>query len=346
MYDIRQFKPALYALLLMGMTGFALAAEWPGLWVLAAGGILLNAWLVKTGRFTPMPRFLASIVTIIAFIYIADLVLHSQTTPILIIGQFLVLLQLVKLYEQRANRDYAQLIILSLLLMVAAAINTASLAFGVMFIGYLFLSLYVCLLFHLKVESEDARKAIALPEVEPNPATLRQDQRYLSSSMRRLTGLISAVAVVMAVVVFLFFPRGSGANLLGPLQFRPSRALTGFSEQVGFQQVARITQNFTRVADVQLWHKGPKDGTFQLVEGTQPLLLRGLTLDYYNGAADETAAAARWRRAAYQWIRLLPQGDPEKNVDLSAELADLDDGADEWRQEINLQPTGSSVLFA
>src|SRR5436190_5663571 len=243
MYDIRQFKPALYFLLLLGMTGFALAAEWPGLWVLSVGGILLNAWLVKTNRFTPMPRFLASLCTLIAFIYIAAVVLHSATTPILIIGQFLVLLQLVKLYEQRANRDYAQLIILSLLLMVAAAINTASLLFGLMFIMYLFLSLYVCLLFHLKVESEDARRAIALPEIEPNPATLRQDQRYLSSSMRRLTGLISLVAVAMAINVFLFFPRGSGANLLGPLQFKPKNALTGFSENVNFEQVARISQN-------------------------------------------------------------------------------------------------------
>src|SRR5215211_2497809 len=236
MYDIRQFKPALYTLLLLGMTGFALAAQWPGLWILSAGGILLNAWLVKTNRFTPMPRFLASIVTIIAFVYIADLVLHSATTPILIIGQFLVLLQLVKLYEQRANRDYAQLIILSLLLMVAAAINTASLAFGLMFIGYLFLSLYVCLLFHLKVESEDARKAIELPHLEGNPVTLRQDQRFLSSSMRRLTGLIAMVAVIMAVIVFLFFPRGTGANLMGPIGPQ-GRAMTGFSEQVGFQQV-------------------------------------------------------------------------------------------------------------
>src|SRR5439155_7540297 len=138
-----------------------------------------------------MPRLLASVVTIVAFIYITDLVLHSTATPILIIGQFLVLLQLVKLYEQRANRDYAQLIVLSLLLMVAAAINTASLLFGLMFIAYLFLSLYCCLLFHLKVESEQARKAIMVMEHEPNPATLRQDQRYLSSSMRRLTGLIS-----------------------------------------------------------------------------------------------------------------------------------------------------------
>src|SRR6266576_2646382 len=230
MYDIRQFKPALYLLLLLGMTGFALAAEWPGLWVLAVGGILLNAWLVRTNRFTPMPRFLASIVTIIAFVYIADLVLHSATTPILIIGQFLVLLQLVKLFEQRANRDYAQLIILSLLLMVAAAINTASLLFGLLFIAYLFLSLYVCLLFHLKVESEEARKAIMVLEHEPNPATLRQDQRYLSSSMRRLTGLISVIAVAMAIMVFLFFPRGTGQNLLGTLQFKQNRAMVGFSE--------------------------------------------------------------------------------------------------------------------
>src|SRR5438046_54881 len=216
----RRSAPALYFLLFLGMSGVALAAQWPGVCVLSVGGIALNAWLVKTGRFTPMPRFLASIVTIIAFIYIADLVLHSATTPILIIGQFLVLLQLVKLFEQRANRDYAQLIILSLLLMVAAAINTASLLFGVMFIFYLFLSLYVCLLFHLKVESEDARTAIALPEVEPNPNTLRQDQRYLHSSMRRLTMLIALVAVVMAVKIFLFFPRGTGADIVGTLRIR------------------------------------------------------------------------------------------------------------------------------
>ena len=334
MYDIRQFKPALYFLLFVGITGFALAAQWPGVWVLAVGGLALNAWLVKTGRFTPMPRILASIVTIIAFVYIADLVLHSTTTPILIIGQFLVLLQLVKLYEQRANRDFAQLIILSLLLMVAAAINTASLLFGLIFIGYLFLSLYVCLLFHLKVESEQARKAIALPEVEPNPNTLRQDQRYLSSSMRRLTGLISVCAVIMAVVVFLFFPRHTGSNILGPLQFKPSRALTGFSEQVGFQQVARITQNNELVAHVKVWHGD------RLVQGTQPLLLRGLALDFYSGAGTEF----RFSRSPYQWSRLIPQGNEINESD--ERLREIPAGAKVWRQEVTLRPTGTSVIFA
>ena len=44
-------------------------------------------------------------------------------------------LQLVKLFELRANRDYAQLLVLSRLLMVAGAISTPSLLFGVMLIA-------------------------------------------------------------------------------------------------------------------------------------------------------------------------------------------------------------------
>src|SRR5215217_123112 len=138
MYDVRQFRPTLYLLLILGFSGFALAALSPGLWVMAVAAVLLNAWLIKRGWFFPLPRIVANLVTLAALLYIVVEVRFSGLAPILVIGQFLVLLQLVKLYEQRANRDYAQLIILSLLLMVAAAINTASLFFGLMFIGYLF----------------------------------------------------------------------------------------------------------------------------------------------------------------------------------------------------------------
>ena len=52
MYDIRQFKPALYFLIILGLSGFALAAQSPGLWVLSVGAVMFNAWLVKTNRFT------------------------------------------------------------------------------------------------------------------------------------------------------------------------------------------------------------------------------------------------------------------------------------------------------
>ena len=184
----------------------------------------------------------------LAFAYVAQQVIRVTGTPILLIGQFLVLLQIVKLYEKAANRDYAQLIILSLLLMVAAAISTSSLLFACVFFPHLLLSLYCCLLFHLKVETDKARKAQTLPEEKLSGVTLRQDQRYLSRSMRRLTGMVSSVALLCAVLVFLFFPRGTGAGMLGQFQLHPPETLTGFSDEVQLNQVARITQNNTPVA--------------------------------------------------------------------------------------------------
>src|SRR5687768_6044047 len=333
MYDIRQFKPALYVLLFLGVSGFALAADAPGMWLLAVAAIGLNAWIVKTGRFRPMPRLVANVVTIGAFFYVASQVQQFGPRSVLVIGQFLVLLQLIKIYEQRANRDYAQLIVLSLLLMVAAAINTASLLFGLMFIAYLFLSLYCCLLFHLKVESDQARSAIAIPEEKLNPATLRQDQRYLSRSMRRLTALVSAVAIVMAVVVFLLFPRGTGAGLLSPLQFRQSQTLTGFSEQVDFQRVARITQNEEVVAHVKLFKNDVQ------VRGETSLLLRGVTLDTYTGPGSEGTVAWRWTRT---------QGDPipDEIRGRTPRSFVTTLSAERWRQQVTLQPTGTPVIFA
>lgn len=336
MYDIRQFKPMLYVLVLMGMVGYALAALSPGFFVFPVALVLLNAWLIKTGRFAPMPRWFANIATLICFIWAGMHVIGPRSTAILVIGQFLVILQLVKLYEQRANRDYAQLLILSLLLMVASAISTASLLFGILLIVYLFVSLYCCLLFHLKVDTEHARSAMALPDHPHSELTLRQDQRNLSKSMRRLTGLVSSVSVVTAVVVFLFFPRGMGAGLLGPLQFRPAESLTGFSEQVSFQRIAAITQSQEMVGYVKLY----KDD--QPIKGTQPLLLRGLTLDVYNGD-DTDGTPWQWTRSpSLQWTQKFnrtPSGWLESRNPPG-------DGAPVWRQDIHLLPTGTPVLFA
>src|SRR3954467_12306358 len=254
MYDIKQFLPALYFVLVLGLTAFSLAVEAPGLWVLGVIVIGVHGWMLKTKRFRPLPRLVANGITVVGLL-VTFQAIRSAVTPIVTIGEFLVFLQLVKLYELRANRDFAQLLILSLLLMVAGAISTPSLAFGVLLIIYLFVSLYVCLLFHLKVEQDHALGAQTLSPDRLGEATLRQDQRYLPRSMRKLAGLVSVVGMVTAVVVFLFFPRGSGAGMFGQLQIqRP--AMTGFSEQVSFNSITNITQSNDIVAHVQVWKNG------------------------------------------------------------------------------------------
>lgn len=326
MYDIRQFKPALYLLLILGMTGFAIAFQSAGIWVLGCAAVVLNAWLVRTGRYTPMPRLVANLITIVALLYVIREGFASATTAVMVIGEFLVLLQIVKLYEVRGNRDYGQLLVLGLLMMVAASINTASLFFGILLIVYLFLSLYCCLLFHLKIEADAAKAAFAVPEEKFSAAMLRQDQRYLTQSMRRLTTVVSCVAIVFAVLVFLLFPRGTGAGLLGQLQFRQNQTLVGFSDQVDFQQVAKIQQNREIVAYVRVAHNGKP------VDGTRTLLWRGVTLDRYNGM--------KWTRS--------PTDETPQNLDREqrATLRTLKPGSDQWEQDVTLRATGSNVLFA
>jgi len=337
MYDISQFRTTLYVLLFLGFAGFALAASSVEAFILSVGALVLHAWLMKTRRFKPMPRWLAGLVTTTLFIFTAlSLYDELQTRAVFILGQFLIWLQLVKLYELRSNRDYAQLLVLTVLLMVAAAINSASLIFGLVLLAHIFLALYACLLFHLKLETDQAKAMLGLSEENVPPDTLRQDQRYLGRSMRRLTILVACASIAMAVLVFLLFPRGSGANVFA-LQMRAQQSLTGFSDEVSFQNIARITQNTEQVASVRLFHNG------RLVAGTMPLLLRGRTYNVYSG--NDAANRAPW-----QWTNesTMPW-EAREPVSLRADEVQYfvdDDGTDIWRQQVKLEANASRALFA
>ncbi|MCS7034463.1 MAG: DUF3488 and transglutaminase-like domain-containing protein [Phycisphaerae bacterium] len=339
MYDIRQFRPTLYLLLMLGFSAFALATSSPEIWVISTGLLLIHFWLTQTQRFAPLPRWLAGLITTVLFLYTGlNLWEEAQSRAVFILGQFLVFLQLVKLFELRGNRDYAQLLVLSVLLVVAAAINSASLLFGLVLIAHIFVALYCCLLFHLKLETDQAKAVLGLSEDNVPPETLRQDQRYLGRSMRRLTFLVSAASIVSAVLVFLFFPRGSGANVFSPLQFRASQSLTGFSDEVSFNNIAQITQNSQLVARVRVWRNGNP------VQGTAPLLLRGRTYNIYSGARPSIGPPFRWTNSATL------SDDERLVVPLRADDlrplpgANADD--DQWRQEISLEANGSRSLFA
>lgn len=339
MYDIKQFRPTLFVLLLLGFTGFSVAAETPGLWLIAIAGTLLNAWLFREGKFKPLPRLAANAITLLFAILLILQVRSASSPVILAIGEFLVFLQLIKMFEQRGNRDLAQLLILSLLLMVAAAISTASLMFGVMFLAYLFLSLYCCLLFHLKTETDHAKAALGANELEEekiNPATLRQDQRFLSRSMRRLTGLVSVSSIIMATLVFLFFPRGTGAGVIGNLAFHPQQATTGFSDRVSFQDVAKITQNEAEVAYVTVTKNGQSWG-------------RGETL-YLRGSAPDTYISDPNDADCWTWIRthVAEQTEPIASAASGEDvpLANPPEHTDRYTQNIRLLPIGSSAIFA
>lgn len=348
MYDIRQFRPTLHVLLLIGISGFCLAARAPGLWLLALFAFGMHKVLRTLYGLKAMPGWAAALAAIVFGLVTFQRFVGEPGTSLLTAGQFLVLLQLVKLYQENGgdhrveNRNYAWLLVLSLLLMVAASISTASLLFGLSLFAYLFLGLYVCLLFHLKSEMENVRAAMTIPVDVVNPAVLRQDERFLPASMRRLTALVATAGLVCAVLVFLFFPRGPGAGILGQLNYRPTTAMTGFSENVSFESVARITQSHEKVGTVKITEDGKE------VRGARAIYLRGLTLDYYSGDGrdDSSPGFPSFQTAApWQWTRTRP---PESRpmTGASGEVVEFGGpGEHELVQEIKLEPIGTTVLF-
>ncbi|HEX4797414.1 MAG TPA: DUF3488 and transglutaminase-like domain-containing protein [Humisphaera sp.] len=366
MHDLRQFKPALYLLLLLGVSGYCIAAETPGVWVGGCFFILLHAWLSFRGRFKPMTRALTNFVTLTLLAYVLYDAMVAVTTPVLVVGEFLVFLQLIKLWELRSNRDYAQLLVLGLLLTVAAAISTASLGFGIVWIIYLLLSLYCCLLFHLKTESDAAIEALGDSQPKFDPATLEQDRRMLARSVWRLSAAGSLVGLALGVLVFLIFPRGNGSGFLGNFQMPVNQTLVGFSDKVSFQNIARLQQSSDTVAWVSLTHNG------QPVEQAQTLLLRGSTLDTYHGnstpdkgsryqwartdldeglpriwppiAGDEHSFAARPHEL--RWLDMAPRRPATRPSLLQPQPPPPTLPADTWEQHFTLKPTGTPVLFS
>lgn len=329
MYDIRQFRPTFYLVLLTGCTGFGIAAGAMGLWLLAMAALGLHVWLMRTGRFRPLPRWGANVATVLAFAFFTLQALVSGEPKILVVSGFLILLHVIKLFELRGNRDYAQLLVLNLLLMVAAAISTGALIFGLVLAAYIVLALYCCLLFHLKVEAEHALAAMPIPKEHLNSPTLRQDQMYLSRSMRRFTGFVAVVSLATAAFVFLFFPRGKG-GVLGEWQSEQRQPLTGFSDQITFGRLAQIQQSPEVVAHVLVWRDNQP-------WRAGPLYLRAMTMDQYGGS--KTPADRAWTRQ----LNHLPR---PHEVAPDAWTQVSSGGPGRWRQRVSFQLTGQSWLFA
>ncbi len=341
MYETKHFIRAIHILLAMGFIGFAIAAESPGTLIVGVGLTVLHAILTRGPQNWHPPHFLSVAVSFIAVALVAMGIARGQLTPVLGFSYLLVTLILVKLFEWRSNRDIGQGLVMSLLLMTASAINSASLVFGALFIVYLLLGLYVSLLLHLKTESDRAVAAFAIPgDRLPLSQGQGQAQRSLRRSLRQITTVVACAAIASAVAVFLFFPRSSSPPIGGgSFGLTKSTPMTGFSDRVSFDQVARITQNTDMVARLRVTRHG---------ETLKPgvLYFRGTTLSLYSGGVTNGNVIGRW-----EWFHAPAIDSPtvvmaDPGVPVALVSAEHPNGPDSIEQEITLEPTGSRVMFS
>ncbi|MCK4602770.1 MAG: DUF3488 domain-containing protein, partial [Phycisphaerae bacterium] len=201
------------------------------------------------------------------------------------VGHYLILIQLCKLFERKTNRDYAQMIVLSLLVMVTVTLICPELWFAAVLIAYLALVCYTMMVLTLK-RGLDAAAEASLPSesksLEPQHIAWNVARNWPGRALRKRLTVVMLATLITGAVVFIVAPRASSVADAA-LGRRPGIAITGFRETVRLGETNRIYLSDAVVMRVK---------THNLAEG-EPLpqsiaYLRGLT---YSAYAD-----SRWSR--------------------------------------------------
>lgn len=272
-YD-RKLARAVYAMVLLAVANMVLAGQSPVYLALAAVAAMIS-WPIAHGRSgqSVVPRWLISLTVLTALLFFL-FELRSNTHLVEALAHFMVFVQVCKFFETKRARDYGQLIVLSVLEVIIAAILSVSVAFVVLLVVYLALGSYTLVLYHFKHEMElferTGRQRHALA---PAAAALADATESLGRirpwRFWRFSGSAGAVAMAIGATLFVCFPRiGEGWLAragLGPI--RPP--ITGFSETPQLGVPGLVQQSDELVFRVALLENG------RPIEPTSPLLLRG-----------------------------------------------------------------------
>jgi transglutaminase-like putative cysteine protease len=282
---LRSFPVLAHAVLLLSIVGVGVATENFAL-LLVCGVLAAMSWYVTEGpRGKSLPTWTANVLVLAAALSaLVDLAQHYHDV-MAVLARFIVWLTLIKLYQQKSPRDYAQLLGLSLLLMLIGALLSTDLLFAAVVFIYAMLGLYALLLFRLYAAHERSRAARlaaipagyrVLPSVQPVAGT------RTAVHLRSLVATVAVSGLAASTILFLLFPRDVGGGFLGGFR-QPYTARTGFTTEVDLIGGTRITESQRAVLHMTL------TGGRSPVE---PLLLRGAVLDRYLGHGRWSASAS------------------------------------------------------
>jgi transglutaminase-like putative cysteine protease len=274
-----------YAVVLLSIVGVGVATNSAAL-LLVCGVLAAMSWYVTEGpRGRSLPGWTANVLIIaVSLSGLVDLAQHRDDV-MGVLARFIVWLMLIKLYQHKAPRDYAQLLGLSMLVMLIGALRSTDLLFAVVLLIYAVLGLYVLLLFQLYAAHERSRaarlKAVPagyrlLPSLQPIVG------RRTALHLRSLTATVAVAGLVASTILFVLIPRDRGRGFIGGWSVAgPPR--TGFATEVDLVGGTRITVSRRIALKLRL------TGASGAIE--PPLLLRGAVLDRYRGHGRWTASA-------------------------------------------------------
>ncbi|MHC4765894.1 MAG: transglutaminase TgpA family protein [Planctomycetota bacterium] len=282
---LRTFPILAYAVVLLSIVGVGVATESPAL-LLVCGALAAMSWYVTEGpRGRSLPLWTANALVVAVLLHgVVDLARHPYDV-MGVLARFIVWLTLIKLYQQKSPRDYAQILGLSLLVMLIGALRSPDLLFAAVLLLYAVLGLYALLLFQLYAAHERTRsdrlQAIPagyglLPSLQPIVG------RRTALHLRSLTAAVTAAGLAASMILFVSFPRSGGEGSTWGVPV-PGASQAAFATEVDLLSSTRITGS-RRIA-LELSLSGDRAGL------GDPVHLRGAVLDRYQGDGRWTSTA-------------------------------------------------------
>jgi transglutaminase-like putative cysteine protease len=273
-----QLKPALpiaiqryldVALYLLVLTGVGTLASTGTLGlptvVLVGSALMFRGYLLAERRTLVIPERWTSLLTIAYVIfYLADYFLISR--GFLSSTVHLVLfVMVVRLFSAQRDRDHYLLMIISFLMVLAAAVLTVDSVFLVTFTAFIFMAIVTSMLMEMRQASAKANFQSA------NPVNAMAHRAMAFSIVKMVPALVLLIVLGGAAIFFLL-PRIS-VGYLGTFS-EGTDLTTGFSDHVELGGIGRIQQSNALVMHIAI--DSDKSGAFDLK-------WRGISLNLFDG---------------------------------------------------------------
>jgi transglutaminase-like putative cysteine protease len=236
-----------------------------------------------------------------------------------------VLILIIKLFDRKSARDYAQLLTLSIFLSLGAVLTSNAFLMGLVLIAMLPLVIGAATVFQLFTAWEQRGG-------DRQPASARVSGASPGRDLWRLVSLATTGAACVAIGAFLLLPRGIGADALGRMARPSTGTQTGFSSTVDLGRGGLISESPAVVMDLALYR----------VDTNEPIGESGIVY-YLRGAVLDEYQAGRWTRSGFADRRSSGPIDAESGdkVQITEVPVDTPDDA-KIAQRVSIRKTGKN----
>jgi hypothetical protein len=314
----KRLERPLMAMIWLSILIFSLV-QWDFFYLLAATlAVGVNAYAAQRGKEVFVHRVFVNLgVLVVTGILVLEVIAYGRDMLLFAMGHYFILILVCKLFEHKTNRDYVQMLVLSMMLTVVAAVMCDKLWFAVLLLMYVAIACYTAMVFTIKRGLDKAAQAVLDGEkVSPGPGVIAWNtiHHWPGRSLSQWMVAIMLMIAAGSAATFIAVPR-IPASALG---YQNNRSTSGFSDNV---QLGEQTQ-------IHLSKEVLMQVTFTCGTGGAPLpscafYLRGRVFEEYRGNA---------------WVHGLPNGSSVPPV--------TPDGAGVI-QDVTLYPAmGSATIFA